>query len=1108
MGRPIDDQVPLDKFNIKDSTTTTTSDGKKKKIRMDPQTQKSLTIIHKHLTVNGSVKSGFMTTSSQLVNDKQTKKDRAAAGVRPLKEEIVMKEEVAVAKVENDEKKKTITPAPVSSFKASSSTMSKSALQLTQGTDEALERGTEYTASGKDESKRSSWISSYKKKKSLYLSAYSSSHPNKAVLKDSISPSSNLSSKKSGSSGKSSTKYLSSSRRSRDSNGSSGSSKSKMPAWLEALKTKQRSLRMKQMSSSSSSTHNGDDDDDGEIVIQLSPRKRPKIATLPPPTTPEVAPWAHVQLRSTPKREAFFAEDSNKPEQESSDNVGTHTTQDGSLPNLFSVGDIINLDSLPPNAFPSQEESAVFPLKGNKEAKSGGDHEKIVIVGKSAVVTASYILGMAKKYTVTWWCHRSDVRSLTLNVEATGANLALTNGRPLVPLKFDSSDVCLDFAQTFCRGPSQKSDDDEEEETEKSSQNQQETYSSVSLTQDEESLLDKYRQYSHSERMKLKLTCLSPRGLPEEVEVALSPVSNSPKPNAVDPAVVSRFQEMLKMGIPPNAVRDKMKSEGIDAATISAILCESPVSAASAEDKSAGLSVEEEIVASKYRKMLKMGIPPDAVRHKMTTDGVQSNIVDAVLNEDEPKESTGSKPPNALSEEEEAIATKYRKMLKMRVPHEAVRHKMTTEGVDVKITEAVLAPSPEADAVDQLSGEEEVIASKYRRMLKMAVPLEAVKHKMTQDSVDLKIVSSVVNEASSNTAEDESSATPMPTKNAKSEGPVLSDEEERIASKYRNMLKVCIPKDAVRHKMKQEGVSDNVVEAVLGKEKESSEPLPCKTAKTNNRKTIAFHWTTSNLAPELLQQSIFGKAEQKKRKLATINPEESDIKKLEELFQKRSNSAKVKDSQEDGKLGIEMAKLLDLTRANNIAISLKAFNDFTFRSLAETINDLDPECKIVGERVQFIPNLLPTPKEILAIKNYNGDDDKLITAELFFRQIVSIKRIEDKVKVMKTMRTLEEHVEEARAGFNTLQEVCGQVLNSEKLIQVLEMVLNIGNLMNEGTLNGGVEAFKFESLPKLSQTKSFDGKTTVLDYIVETFIEKGERQALFLTSEFPDIQVR
>ena len=144
--------------------------------------------------------------------------------------------------------------------------------------------------------------------------------------------------------------------------------------------------------------------------------------------------------------------------------------------------------------------------------------------------------------------------------------------------------------------------------------------------------------------------------------------------------------------------------------------------------------------------------------------------------------------------------------------------------------------------------------------------------------------------------------------------------------------------------------------------------------------TIQFHWTTSNLPPELLQQSIFGKAEDKKRKIATINPEESDIKKLEELFQKRDNSAASKKKAAGAdEAGGGMAKLLDLTRANNIAISLKKFNDFTFRSLAETIDDLDPHRKIVGERVQFIANLLPTPKEMVAVKKFKGDDDKLIT---------------------------------------------------------------------------------------------------------------------------------
>ena len=128
-----------------------------------------------------------------------------------------------------------------------------------------------------------------------------------------------------------------------------------------------------------------------------------------------------------------------------------------------------------------------------------------------------------------------------------------------------------------------------------------------------------------------------------------------------------------------------------------------------------------------------------------------------------------------------------------------------------------------------------------------------------------------------------------------------------------------------------------------------------------------------------------------------------------------------------------MAKLLDLTRANNIAISLKAFNDFTFRSLAETIYDVDPDCIIINERVQFIPNLLlPTAKEIQAIKKYYGEDDELIPAESFFRQLVPIKRIDDKVEVLQAMSTFDEHVQEARAGFKTLQEVCGQIMRIAK----------------------------------------------------------------------------
>lgn len=100
----------------------------------------------------------------------------------------------------------------------------------------------------------------------------------------------------------------------------------------------------------------------------------------------------------------------------------------------------------------------------------------------------------------------------------------------------------------------------------------------------------------------------------------------------------------------------------------------------------------------------------------------------------------------------------------------------------------------------------------------------------------------------------------------------------------------------------------------------------------------------------------------------------------------------------------------------------------------------------------------------MAIKKYKGEDNRLITAELFFRQLVSIKRIEDKVQVMRAISTFDELVEELRTSFKTLQRVCSQIMDSEKLILVLEMVLKVGNLMNAGSVNGGVEAFKVRKL--------------------------------------------
>ena len=59
--------------------------------------------------------------------------------------------------------------------------------------------------------------------------------------------------------------------------------------------------------------------------------------------------------------------------------------------------------------------------------------------------------------------------------------------------------------------------------------------------------------------------------------------------------------------------------------------------------------------------------------------------------------------------------------------------------------------------------------------------------------------------------------------------------------------------------------------------------------------------------------------------------------------------------------------------------------------------------------------------------------------------------------------------------------------NSEGLAEVRKSVLAIGNAMNDGTWKGGAVGFKLSSITRLSQTKSADGKSSVLDYLVKVW---------------------
>ncbi|PKA53540.1 Formin-like protein 11 [Apostasia shenzhenica] len=81
------------------------------------------------------------------------------------------------------------------------------------------------------------------------------------------------------------------------------------------------------------------------------------------------------------------------------------------------------------------------------------------------------------------------------------------------------------------------------------------------------------------------------------------------------------------------------------------------------------------------------------------------------------------------------------------------------------------------------------------------------------------------------------------------------------------------------------------------------------------------------------------------------------------------------------------------------------------------------------------------------------------------------------------------------------EEACKELRSSRLFSKLLEAVLKTGNRMNDGTYRGGAQAFKLDTLLKLSDVKGVDGKTTLLHFVVQEIIHSEGRRALRMSME-------
>jgi hypothetical protein len=113
---------------------------------------------------------------------------------------------------------------------------------------------------------------------------------------------------------------------------------------------------------------------------------------------------------------------------------------------------------------------------------------------------------------------------------------------------------------------------------------------------------------------------------------------------------------------------------------------------------------------------------------------------------------------------------------------------------------------------------------------------------------------------------------------------------------------------------------------------------------------------------------------------------------------------------------------------------------------------------------------------------------------------MEVDNITERLGCMLCVRQFPDHVNELIRKIKIVTDTCCQIKNSTILRRVLEIALKIGNQLNRledddnKRKNGGIRAFSLRSLVKLSETKSFDKKTTVL-HVIAKYAMKAKKDS-------------
>lgn len=183
-------------------------------------------------------------------------------------------------------------------------------------------------------------------------------------------------------------------------------------------------------------------------------------------------------------------------------------------------------------------------------------------------------------------------------------------------------------------------------------------------------------------------------------------------------------------------------------------------------------------------------------------------------------------------------------------------------------------------------------------------------------------------------------------------------------------------------------------------------------------------------------------------------------------------------------------RIIDRKCAQNLLILL---NSSLKKYSAEQIKQSILRCNtsiLNSDVIQQLIRCLPLPDQIIRLYEIQSGGDKLSESEEFIAVLGSIENVVPRLKSLNFKLCIEDMIQTVEQNVLSGIEACKQIISSQKLAKVLELILLFGNYMNSDSVNGQAYGFELSILTKLKDTKDSNNKQTLLHYLVETIERK------------------